>query len=791
MTQQLPATDCAFGMEHLVFQPDIPRETASAYHENILRSDWQHFDNLIDFVPERTLWLGFDHDKIPLGKLAQYATAAGFDEVGLWNAHFRESRPDFQELSGDEIGRRVAALFQAWLYYGLLESVAGKKVHVSYMMRQDTDGKDYLYSRNLHFCLQAKVFKIRQNPECKSQVNRDIHFDLGLVQKWMSRFTAWCHPSFRPKLNKDYPGFMDLLDAIIPSIVRLAEAVLQMRLFVLPDYPSEEKLGLHYPDKIAEQRRSKLHYLGWCLFQIRLLDDTLNHSTIDYIVGIGMRQDPIGHETCTIEACARNNIDESTYQQAHVCGNHKCEKLFPDLKTVEDILRADMIPIMRLETINGKYHLRVKAASNNNRIDYIAVSHVWADGLGGKTESGLNQCQIERLRKLCTSISETANNAWFWVDSLGIPRRDKNIYYKALVGIRDVYINASAVLVIDKTIEECTTSSTTEVLYAHIYLSAWMQRMWTYEEAVLSKKLIFALKDGFHTYDHVTWPSIRQTVSVVWQSLATQLYRLQVKQDKLSIGHIQKAFRYRLTNAPQEEFLSVSGMLGLDTQKLLAEKGEERTKAFWLMLKRVPSSILHLDCPRLSEPGFRWAPKTMMFPTRLGLNTDDKPKICECTTEGLVGTYLTVSLKPPLKGSAAGTGSIFYIWVQSSDDTITSPGDHRALLRVYCVESWPKPPDELEFETIALENETKEIIDAGQWVSGAALSSQDINVDNKQAQSPSTTSIGTFQYIGRVLIERIQDREMASSSGTVMFEGSSKVVINTQGVWIAKKLCIT
>src|SRR5437764_1169586 len=184
-------------MEHLVFKADEPHETVWACREAILKADWQRFEGLTDFVPLKTPWLGFDHDAIKLGTFVEYPKTAGFIESNLWNANFRESRFDFGELSDAEIGRRVVALFQAWLYYGLLESVVGKKIQVSYFTRQDIDGKEYLYSRNLHFCLQAKVFEIRANPGRKPQVSTDIQLDLRRVNRWISRFTTWSHPSFR------------------------------------------------------------------------------------------------------------------------------------------------------------------------------------------------------------------------------------------------------------------------------------------------------------------------------------------------------------------------------------------------------------------------------------------------------------------------------------------------------------------------------------------------------------------------------------------------------------------
>jgi hypothetical protein len=778
-------------MEHLVFEADEPSETIFACKEAVLREDWQRFDNLIDFLPCKTPWLGFDHDAIPFGIFAEYPETAGFNHSELWNTNFRESHFDFKELPDAGIGGRVAAFFQAWLYYGLIQSVVGKKIHVSYLMRHDIDGKGYLYSRNLHFCLQAKVFKIRANPEGNLQTSTEIQLDVRLVRKWVSRFTAWSHPSFRPKLDEEYPGFMDQLEEVIPAIVRLAEAVERVRIHALPDYPNMGTVTWFYPYKVLARRRSKLRDLGWCPFQIRLLEDTVNQSTIDWLAALDMQQDPIGHEECTTEECARNNIDESTYQQTHICNSRQCQKLIPDLKQIMRILRENEIPIICLETLNGEPRLIVSASSKALPGDYIAISHVWADGLGGSTETGLNLCQVERLSRLCNSLKETSSTTRFWLDCLCIPRSDRDVYIQALVGIRDVYINASSVLVVDKIIEECTSCSSTENLYVHIYLSAWMQRMWTYEEAVLARELVFVLKDGFHTYKVNTWPSMRRTVCVVWQSLAAQLYRLRTKQEDLNIGHIYQAFRYRLTNARQEEFLSVSGMLGLDTQSLLSVKGEERTKKFWLMLKWIPFNVPFLDCPKLSEPGFRWAPKTMMSPSSTTLDTELEGEKSECTQEGLIGTYLMVTFNSFLKGSAARTGSIFYVWAKGSDSSITPTSDNFALLRLYCVQSWPKPPESHEFDTIMLASETKRIPSAGEWVAGAAFSHQDRTDEDSQELSSSTGTFKNFRYAGRMLIERLQDHELSSSAGTIMFEGSSKVDIDAEGIWSVQKVCIT
>lgn len=299
--------------------------------------------------------------------------------------------------------------------------------------------------------------------------------------------------------------------------------------------------------------------------------------------------------------------------------------------------------------------------------------------------------------------------------------------------------------------------------------------MWTYEEAVLAQKVIFALKDGFHLYKVDTKPLMRRTVSVIWQSLGAQLYRLRADRHHLNIGHIYQAFRYRLTNAPQEEFLSVSGMLGLDTQRLLGFKGEERTKNFWLMLKWIPFNVPFLDCPKLTEPGFRWAPKTMMYPSTTAMDTDSKGQKSECTRDGLFGTYLTVAFDTPLNGSAGEHGSVFNTFVRGDDGSLTPPADHRVSLRLYCVESWPSPPLSLEFNAIMLPSETKTVLDAGAWVAGAAFFHTDSIEQHPQMQDPSMATVRKYRYVGRLLVERLQNHELSSSSETIMLKGHQRL----------------
>ena len=64
---------------------------------------------------------------------------------------------------------------------------------------------------------------------------------------------------------------------------------------------------------------------------------------------------------------------------------------------VRGMLEKEEVPVVVLE--GGQ--LAVKGASEG---PYVAISHVWADGLGSTTEEGLPRCQVERLSKLASQL---------------------------------------------------------------------------------------------------------------------------------------------------------------------------------------------------------------------------------------------------------------------------------------------------------------------------------------------------------------------------------------------------
>lgn len=288
----------------------------------------------------------------------------------------------------------------------------------------------------------------------------------------------------------------------------------------------------------------------------------------------------------------------------------KCTKLRLPLDAIPAILDQNRIPLVHIGRNGDNVTIEVSDAPLESPSSYGAISHAWVDGLGGSTETGLHQCQALRLQDLASRLLATGTSG-FWTDTLCIPQRAEH-RTAAILQMRKVYQNAAEVLVIDRSIQTCKRSASTEEILLAIYTSAWMQRMWTYQEAMLGKRLVFVLEDGLWEYKIATFPAMRPSVAVIWRCLAANLYRLRTDHNPINVGHVYSALRWRNTSRREDELLVVSTLLQAESRELFEAKGQERTKLLWLSLKDLPYDIPLRDGPKLNIPGFKWAPKTFM-----------------------------------------------------------------------------------------------------------------------------------------------------------------------------------
>jgi hypothetical protein len=297
--------------------------------------------------------------------------------------------PTLEQVDATEAVRRVAAFLQAWLYFGLLEAVIAAPISTTFLTRADTDGIVYLYSRMIPVLLTAWTKRLGAMAEdaANGSLSAAIicsHRASSILAELLKRLSSDAdHQPFgelKFLLVSVEPALSALHEAIATfGKANLASALSDGRSFTLSDSP----LPKLYSENLIRK--------GWCRFIIANAEKALSAAFMRFVDMAGFVGTTSGHEECDAENCRRNNIDTTTYVPQHWPAGCRCEFVKPDLAVILEILDENMIPVVRLDE-DSQLLVIGGVDPNEKQADYIAFSHVWADGLGSTAEAGLPSC---------------------------------------------------------------------------------------------------------------------------------------------------------------------------------------------------------------------------------------------------------------------------------------------------------------------------------------------------------------------------------------------------------------
>ncbi|KAJ5893478.1 hypothetical protein N7495_005169 [Penicillium taxi] len=230
------------------------------------------------------------------------------------------------------------------------------------------------------------------------------------------------------------------------------------------------------------------------------------------------------------------NKDKLGFDPRHTSKNCSCSKWDITIQRVIDILKGGKIPLVKFEKNErgGCKSWEVVSARVDSR--YVAVSHVWSDGLGNTDDNSIWKCQldmiVESISNLPNHRGETMSHLafnrretllpWsipgiysrnepydlFWLDILCIPTKsaldrsncvdDPKTFRTATISqISAVFAGAMQVMILDREMQRLRrdTSQMPEIL-ALFQGSNWASRAWTYKEGQGSLCYV-KLQNGF------------------------------------------------------------------------------------------------------------------------------------------------------------------------------------------------------------------------------------------------------------------------------------------------------
>ncbi len=338
-----------------------------------------------------------------------------------------------------------------------------------------------------------------------------------------------------------------------------------------------------------------------------------------------------------------NFLDLHNYAPLHRSAQCNCSFIRPPLPDVMSHLARGRVPVL---VLNGDM-LSVRDSLDG---EYVAISHVWADGLGSTADVGLPACQISHIASLTRPLIP---NGAFWLDALCIP--DEEVSRKRAIGLMaQTYEHAAKVLVTDGGIRtQCSLSSPKEECILRIATSGWMQRIWTLQEGMLARELYFEVSDGLIDVTHFNGPSFH----LAWACIPLlrrrshdlsklEYYAVSPEPPRCSYRDIIPLLRHRTTSKPRDESVAIAGLLGINAAELVSiPDGDARMRTLLMRCGTLPRCVAVYGwfSRRLDLPNFRWAPSSI---THVLWQGELDPNVSRCTEDGLFGLYTVVRFPP-------------------------------------------------------------------------------------------------------------------------------------------------
>jgi hypothetical protein len=368
--------------------------------------------------------------------------------------------------------------------------------------------------------------------------------------------------------------------------------------------------------------------------------------------------------TCGEYVCTRNTIPPGAYETKHweECDG-TCLQLEVDQDRLCTLLEEGTVPGVLLEESLGDGGLELKIVPCSAEHPYVAISHIWSDGLGNEKANALPKCQVRRLFRLITEMHENFNTPTaLWIDTLCCPVTSDKGRDSAIAFMRRTYQDASATLVLDASLENVPIAELDDIeVLMHIALCPWKSRLWTLQEGKLPPVIYFHFKDNY--YNWVQGSSRLEQLAEPWRIPIFYYLQGSVRSvrgdpaladpdspppgevagpgevvgpeefDSFSSGTwisseielnpfsgLAQALKRRATSYAGDEAICLATLLRFpescvrQISRIPRSDVSGRMKEFWTLMGsgHIPPHIILNGARRLDIKGFRWAPQSFL-----------------------------------------------------------------------------------------------------------------------------------------------------------------------------------
>ncbi|KAK7965768.1 uncharacterized protein PG986_000045 [Apiospora aurea] len=363
------------------------------------------------------------------------------------------------------------------------------------------------------------------------------------------------------------------------------------------------------------------------------------------------------HERCEEDECIAYNVPKGTYVPKHATAcryRESCGVISVPSGSPDDILvQTDSYPILQASVHSefggpNSHQQELRAIKYEPGMKYIAISHVWSDGL---------VVYFSRLQKATMS-------PWVVSNALGLRSRSgrptsgsirsvfphkKEARRLACARMASSYENASLVLVLDSELQSWQYHKGTDAeALLRIVSSSWAKRVWTLSEGILARRLVFQFADCLFEIEEVRnriLARLQTDPLAVFTTLERKLFVHMV--NMRNIRGLEPVERFadgftltkpRGTSHPGDDIISLAVLVGLPHIETLYDihGWDERWMEFLRRMEAISVGVLFYRGPRMEQPGFRWAPRTLGYLGREGFGTSEVKAHVDSRLGGLI-----------------------------------------------------------------------------------------------------------------------------------------------------------
>lgn len=360
------------------------------------------------------------------------------------------------------------------------------------------------------------------------------------------------------------------------------------------------------------------------------------------------------HRGCQDDMCKWNQISKDEYKTLHVEQECPCDDISVVLSDLENSLLKGRLPLLKLENVGGLLdELDIQVVEYSGKEGYVAISHVWAYGLGNPLTNALPRCQLARIGNMMAEMPSTATELnsrmppeddpsklttmlppcskydmeseqtelYLWIDTICCPVDPPKSKALAIELLAQTYRDATFVLVLDGGLVACDgTGISIQETLARIFTSAWLQGLWTLQEGVLAQdRLWFQFRDrALSLKALLNSRSPNLSIKVPFNEDLVAQYRIIslsfLRDDtsrmnvpyRLGIGHdlmaLDRALRYRSCTVETDEALCICTLFCLPANEMtgIAEEVNARMGQIWRLIETntvvYPSASCFFTC---------------------------------------------------------------------------------------------------------------------------------------------------------------------------------------------------